>query len=632
MKLKLQGKILLLCAVVMLLGVSITGGYAYYVKVTNAEREAREQGLTVLGTLESLLGARNGAAETLASSYARSGITLARSVAEVIAANPGVLNTASLQRLAKDLGVEEIHVTNSTGVLSFGTDPARFGFDFKSSEQTKPYLAGLTDKSFTYAQALTVRGGALFQYIGVARQDRPGIVQIGAVPKGLQAMDDISLESLVQDIKMHVSGSYLFVVDETGWCKGHSAEPDKVGENMLVFLPKLHDAVKASPEGTVRYTDVKGVAVFAVFQKSPSLGLTLIYVYPESQLLAGARAIGQSVIMAVLLSLVIGAGLSYGFVNRFVARPFAGLMSVAQRVAVGDLTVERLAAEGSDEISELTSTLGDMTQNLRKTLGSLVAASHTLADGARHIVGAINEVAAGNDSQTDITQEVIRNVEQLAAATEEIAANAQNASRASGEAGAAANEGAALAGNAIAAVQEVSQKVVGLSRVSRQIGGIVATIEDIADQTNLLALNAAIEAARAGEHGRGFAVVADAVRSLAEKSRQSTREISRLIADIQLQIGEAVETSGKVEREAQVAQAALDTIREHVGKISVLIEDISAASEEQAASANEVAASMQNLGAINEQVTATSRTVAEEGRGLGTLAEELKALSTRFKL
>ena len=178
----------------------------------------------------------------------------------------------------------------------------------------------------------------------------------------------------------------------------------------------------------------------------------------------------------------------------------------------------------------------------------------------------------------------------------------------------------------------MQESVTGLVKVSQQIGGIVNTIESIADQTNLLALNAAIEAARAGEHGRGFAVVADAVRSLAEQSRESTQEISRLIRSIQEQIDTAMKVSTQGTAGARGARESLDNIVAKVNEIALMIEGISAAGEEQAAGATEVAASMQSLGAITEEVAASSEETAAASAQLAELGKALDQAARRFRV
>ncbi|MBT9176085.1 MAG: Methyl-accepting chemotaxis protein McpQ [Firmicutes bacterium] len=238
------------------------------------------------------------------------------------------------------------------------------------------------------------------------------------------------------------------------------------------------------------------------------------------------------------------------------------------------------AVADRDEIGDLSRAFATMVKSLGELIKGAQTSAQEVAERAGLISGSIAEVAAGNNSQANITQEVTKALEQLAAATEEIAANAQQASAASEVAQQAAADGATRIGNAIASLNTVQENVTGLVKVSQQIGGIVDTIESIADQTNLLALNAAIEAARAGEHGRGFAVVADAVRSLAEQSRQSTQEISRLIRSIQEQIDTAVKVSAQGTAGARGAREALANIVAKVNEIALMIEGISAAGEE----------------------------------------------------
>ncbi|MBT9152175.1 MAG: Methyl-accepting chemotaxis protein McpQ [Firmicutes bacterium] len=316
---------------------------------------------------------------------------------------------------------------------------------------------------------------------------------------------------------------------------------------------------------------------------------------------------------------------------KYLVTPITRICSEMRRLAEGDLT-STYKGRGTDEFGQLSHAVEATIANLRATITAAQASSLSVAEKAVHISSSIKEVAAGNDSQANITQEISRTLEQLAAATEEIAANAQGAANASANARLAASEGTQKVGNSINSLKTVQESVLSLSTVSKQIGGIVSAIDDISDQTNLLALNAAIEAARAGEHGRGFAVVADAVRSLAEQSRQSTKEITKLIAAIQGQIDQAVNTSTQGAEGAKSAREALENIVTQIGNIAGMVEGISAAGQEQAAAANEVAASMENLGAITEEVAASSQESAVAGQQLSELARNLQSVAAKFRV
>jgi methyl-accepting chemotaxis protein len=124
---------------------------------------------------------------TLKASQASNYLRIARSVAQVIAANPGVLAPARITALAKAIGVDEIHVSDEKGILRWGNVAGFYGFDYGSSDQSKPFLKLLADPSFELVQDPEARGAdkVLFQYIGVARRDRPGFIQVGVQPKEL---------------------------------------------------------------------------------------------------------------------------------------------------------------------------------------------------------------------------------------------------------------------------------------------------------------------------------------------------------------------------------------------------------------------------------------------------------------
>jgi hypothetical protein len=195
-------------------------------------------------------------------------------------------------------------------------------------------------------------------------------------------------------------------------------------------------------------------------------------------------------------------------------------------------------------------------------------------------------------------------------------------------------------------VTQAAGKVQELGRLSRKIGAVVETIDDIAEQTNLLALNAAIEAARAGEHGKGFAVVADEVRKLAERSSRETKQISELIAQVQGGTREAVEAmesgAAKVEQgsgKADLAGKALAEILVAVEDTVTQVNSIAAAAQEMASSSRSVVEAMEGVSAVVEENSASTKEMAVQAaqvtsaiQDIAAVAEEQSASSEGLRL
>src|SRR5262249_21298479 len=189
------------------------------------------------------------------------------------------------------------------------------------------------------------------------------------------------------------------------------------------------------------------------------------------------------------------------------------------------------------------------------------------------------------------------------------------------------------------AVQQTAEKMKSLGTRSSEISEIINLIDEIAAQTNLLALNAAIEAAHAGEAGLGFSVVAEEIRKLAERSARATRDVGTLIKGIQNETREALSAMEVGMKEVKAgtglagqASRALRDISEAVRQSAELMEEISAASEEQARVTGNLAAAMQTISSITLETSAGAHETAQTSQGMGSFAEQLNRAISQFKV
>jgi twitching motility protein PilJ len=237
-------------------------------------------------------------------------------------------------------------------------------------------------------------------------------------------------------------------------------------------------------------------------------------------------------------------------------------------------------------------------------------------------------------------------VNEMAVSIDQVSANAAESAVVADRSVAIAHKGADVVQRSIEGmdtireqIQETSKRIKRLGESSQEIGDIVSLINDIADQTNILALNAAIQASMAGEAGRGFAVVADEVQRLAERSASATKQIEQLVKTIQSDTNEAVismeQTTSEVVRGARLAQdagVALEEIQSVSRNLADLIQNISNAARQQAASAGHISNTMNVIQEITTQTTAGTIATARSIGNLAEMAAELRLSVAGFKL
>ena len=308
--------------------------------------------------------------------------------------------------------------------------------------------------------------------------------------------------------------------------------------------------------------------------------------------------------MIVLILIAAALGFAIGiFITRSISRPLNRAVGVANSLAEGDLTVT-VEADSRDETGRLLASMQHMTERLRTVMADVRSAADSLSSASEEVSATSQSLSQAATEQAASVEETTASVEQMSAS---IAQNTESAQITDGIAGKAAND-------AVQGGQAVRDMVQAMKQIADKIG----IIDDIAYQTNLLALNAAIEAARAGDHGKGFAVVAAEVRKLAERSQVAAQEIGGV-------------ASNSVHL-AEQAGALLDQIVPNIQKTSDLVQEITAASQEQSSGAGQINIAMGQMNQITQQNASASEELAATAEEMNAQASQLQELISYFRL
>ncbi len=311
----------------------------------------------------------------------------------------------------------------------------------------------------------------------------------------------------------------------------------------------------------------------------------------------------RNVVIGIGLGSIILSGFAAYWLMRQVTVPLNETIEIARRIAKGELNLD-IHTDSQDEMAVLKLTMRDSMENLAKVMKEIREASGLISNASDQVNETSQSLSQSSNEQAASVEETSASVEQITASISQNSENAKVTDSMASRSASQAEEGGSAVQETVNAMKQIADKI-----------GI---IDDIAYQTNLLALNAAIEAARAGDHGKGFAVVATEVRKLAERSQIAAQEISGL----------AKHSVDLAERAGHL----FDEMVPNIKKTSVLVQEITRASEEQADGVGQINTAMSQLNQITQHNASAAEELSATAEEMSSQAEQLLALIEYFKV
>lgn len=460
-----------------------------------------------------------------------------RAFADLLAADQSILEDKNKMNAVKDrLMVNELHVIDEKGTITHSTVDNYIGFDMNSGEQSAAFMPIASDPSMEIVQEPTVNAaeGIVMQYIGVARKDAPGLVQVGIRPEVLENMlEGTQIDVVLAGIDFGKRG-FVYALDAaTGDILGY---PD---ENLIGTAAQNAGIPQEAGKGSARFNGMNGKYVSQEYE-----GMYIGTFLPDGEYYGDQ--VSQIVMMALSIFVIFSVLLF--MINKMLDKKIiSGMRNITtsvKEISEGDFNRE-VNEHGTPEFSMLSSSVNKMVESIclnikenedliahqKEDMENNISLIENIKQVCSNLDGVSQETLSTADAIHSGTYEQEQAVKDLGQVMDNLVRELNTSAEVSQKAAGAALAAASKIETTGLQMQTLEDAIEKISNMSAEIEKIIGEINSIAQQTNMLSLNASIEAARVGEAGKGFAVVATQVGDLAARSAQAAKQTGELITN-----------------------------------------------------------------------------------------------------
>ncbi|WP_165442853.1 methyl-accepting chemotaxis protein [Senegalia massiliensis] len=614
-----------------------------------------------------------------------SNLTIAKSIANQ--ANYMVLNSFSaIETLSNSNDFSNMEERDANSLLKSVRDEISSIEDIYVIDMDGNAIAGTKETTSTLANELYfVMSKKGSEYVTNSFIDnntkKPGVmISIPIKNKLLEVKGVIAAKLNVDELSNIVKFQKIgntgnpYIVDKTGIVIGHEDFKNKIVKRYNFVEEGNIGAQKAvkSKTDVERYETETGKDVIGAYTTVPytNWGVVVEQDTKEIENMASG-ALKRTSIIVILAGIIIA--ILTAIISRVFTKPIIDLGKSAEKIKNGDMT-ENIKVTSKNEIGLLQESFNSMIEsltsviekvnfssdNIKKSIEDLKEKSYHTVRASEEISAVVEQVATGTENQIQSVDATNMIIDEMSKKVVEVDEKAKDIKDAAGHATDMASLGTVHINDTQKAIESIidkvensSKKISSLTEETKEIGKIITFIDNISNQTNLLALNAAIEAARAGEAGRGFTVVADEIRKLAEQTGNASKDIVKIInniqsdmSDVTISMNESIEEVNKGSNVINKATESFDNIKEETKRVNDAIANFAAIANMLTVGINEIEMSMREVSAVSQQTGAGTQTVlasSEEQQSaidhvegladtLDLMADELVSIVSQFKV